>query len=347
MRRVMAMRVLTMGLSVQAMAGCGGDAPREAGKAATAASADSAAARPADAADSATAAASRLPRGPYTPDSMGRVPVFEYHVIRAGPTEFHHPPEALRRDLQVLYDAGYRPVTVAEMHDRRIDQVLPAGYRAFAAVFDDADPTQFSYVESADGTLSIDPNSAVGIWTEFTRTHPGWRNAATFCVLSAGDAGGAFFGRGGIKGQKTEWRYPKMKFLAQQGFEICNHTVWHARLDKYSDAYVQEQIARLQMAVDSAVPGYRVRTLALPLGIWPKTRPLAWAGSWRDPRTGQTVRYAHDAVLEVSGGPSVSPRDPAYDGHSIDRVIAHRDVVERTVRRLEPDGAYVSAGAGR
>ncbi|HEX8393000.1 MAG TPA: polysaccharide deacetylase family protein [Longimicrobium sp.] len=299
-------------------------------------------------ADSGQVAASPSgPRGPHAPNPMGRVPVFEYHVIRAGKTEFHHPPEALRRDLQLLYDAGYRPVTVAEMNERRIDQVLPAGYRAFAAVFDDADPTQFSYTEAADGTLSIDPNSAVGIWTEFTRTHPGWRNAATFCVLSAGSSGGAFFGNGGIKGQKTAWRFPKMRYLAEQGFEICNHTVWHARLDKYSDAYVQEQIARLQLAVDSAVPGYRIRTLALPLGIWPRTRSLAWAGSWRDPATGQTVRYDHAAVLEVSGGPSVSPRDPAYDPRSIDRVIAYRDAVERTIRRLEPDGAYVSSGGGR
>ncbi|HET6763515.1 MAG TPA: polysaccharide deacetylase family protein [Longimicrobiaceae bacterium] len=276
---------------------------------------------------------------------MGYVPVFEYHVIGAGPTEFHHTPDELRRDLQLLYDRGYRPVTVAEMNDRRMDRVLPRGARPFVAVFDDASPSQFRYRQRADGTLVIDPASAVGIWTRFTATHPGWRNAATLCVLSAGDAGGSFFGNGNIQGQKAAWRYPKIRFLVQQGFEICNHTQWHARLDRYSDAFIQEQIAKLALAVDSAVPGYRIRSFALPLGVWPRNRALAWRGSWRDPRSGRVVTYVHDAVLEVSGGPSVSPYSPRYDPHSIDRIIAYRNAVQVTVERLDRHGTAYVTGA--
>lgn len=279
------------------------------------------------------------------PNRMGRIPVFEYHIIGAGNTEFHRPAQGLREDLALLYQRGYRPVTVAEMHDRRIDRVVAAGYKPFVAVFDDASASQFRYREGAGGRLTIDPTSGVGIWTEFTRTHPGWRNAATFCVLSAASGGSAFFGNAGIQGQKTAWRFPKLQFLARSGFEICNHTQWHARLDQYSDAAVQAQIAKLALAVDSALPGYRIRTFALPLGMWPKTRSLAWRGSWRDPRGGRTVSYAHDVVLEVSGGPSVSPFDPKYDPHSVDRVIAHGNAVRRTIERLDREGsAYVSAG---
>lgn len=290
-------------------------------------------------------APAEAPRGPFAPNRAGSIPVFEYHVIAAGPTEFHHPPEALQRDLELLYRRGYRPVTVAEMNERRIDRVIPAGYKAFVAVFDDASPSQFRYRERPDGSLEIDPTSAVGIWTRFTATHPGWRNAATFCVLSAGDAGGAFFGNGNIQGQKTAWRFRKMRFLAESGFEICNHTQWHARLDRYSDAFVQEQIARLALAVDSAVPGYRITTLALPLGVWPKHRPLAWRGAWTDPRTGRRVTYDYAAVLEVSGGPNVSPFDPKYDPHSIDRVIGYRNAVQIVLDRLDRHNtAYVSSG---
>jgi hypothetical protein len=283
--------------------------------------------------------------GPFAPNRLGYVPVFEYHVIGAGPTEFHHTPAALLADLELLYRRGYRPVTISELNERRIDPVVPAGYKAFAAVFDDASPSQFRYREGANGQLVIDPTSAVGIWTRFSATHPGWRNAATFCVLSAGDAGGAFFGNGNIQGQKTAWRYPKIRFLVRQGFEICNHTVWHARLDRYSDAYIQEQIARLALAVDSAVPGYRIKTLALPLGVWPRNRPLAWHGSWRDPKSGRTMTYDYPAVLEVSGGANVSPFDPRYDGHSIDRIIGYRNAVRITLDRLDAhESAYVSAG---
>jgi len=314
-----------------ACVGCGvGDARPGAGVAAAFAAADVPAQRP----------------GPFAPNRMGYVPVFEYHVIGAGPTEFHHTPRELQADLELLYRRGYRPVTVAELDERRIDQVVPAGYKAFAAVFDDASPSQFRYLERPGGRLEVDPTSAVGIWTRFTAAHPGWRNAATFCVLSAGDAGGAFFGNGNIQGQKTAWRYPKLRFLVRQGFELCNHTQWHARMDRYPDAFVMEQIARLALAVDSAVPGYRIRTLALPLGVWPRNRSIAWRGSWRDPGSGRTVRYDYPAVLEVAGGPNVSPFDPRYDGHSIDRIIAYRNAVRVTLDRLDRHGtAYVSSGA--
>ena len=171
--------------------------------------------------------------------------------------------------------------------------------------FDDASPGQFRYIEK-DGGLEVDPASGLGIWLDFARTHPDWAPRATFCLLPAASHGHAFFGDKGIQGQKTAWRFPKLRDLAARGFELCVHTLWHANLGKLSDAEVQEQIARSVLAVDSAVPGYRVRTFALPLGIWPKNRALARAGSWRDPKSGRVVSYAFDAVLEVSGGPAPS-----------------------------------------
>ncbi|HYH80336.1 MAG TPA: polysaccharide deacetylase family protein [Longimicrobium sp.] len=322
-----------------------GDARTPARESALVTAASSSFAQPAAAEGSAVAEDAGVAQGPFAPNRMGLVPVLEYHVIGPGRTEFHRTAEALQADLEMLYRRGYRPVTVAEMHERRIDQVVPAGYKAFVAVFDDASPSQFRYRERANGELVIDPTSAVGIWTRFTATHPGWRNAATFCVLSAASGGSSFFGNNNIQGQKTAWRHPKIRYLVRQGFEICNHTQWHARLDRYPDPFIQEQIARLALAVDSAVPGYRIKTLALPLGVWPRNRSLAWRGSWRDPKSGRTIAYDHPAVLEVSGGPNVSPFDPRYDGHSIDRIIAYRNAVEVTLDRLEArKTGYVSSG---
>ena len=165
-------------------------------------------------------------------------------------------------------------------------------------------------------------------------------------MLPAASAGHAFFGNGGIEGQKAQWRFRKVRFLYEQGFELCGHTLWHARLDKYSDAVVQEQIARGDMAIDSVVPGYRVRTFALPYGIWPKDRELARAGSWRDPKTGRVVTYRHDAILEVDGGPTRSPFDPAFNPLSITRVQVIGDAaVARTLDHLDRSGMrYVSDG---
>jgi hypothetical protein len=105
-------------------------------------------------------------------------------------------------------------------------------------------------------------------------------------------------------------------------------------LNKYSDAVVQEQIARNMMGIDSAVPGYKIRTLALPYGIWPKNRQLAWQGTWTD-KQGQVHPYKFDAVLEVAGGPTRSPYDPQFNPHSISRVQAVGNDIAKTLDQLD------------
>jgi hypothetical protein len=279
------------------------------------------------------------------PNEMGRIPILEYHLIGAKEGRWEREYTRFRRDLELLYARGYRPITVAELVDRRID--LPRGLSPVVFTFDDASPSQFRYIER-NGELVIDSTSAVGIWLDFQKAHPDWESKATFCMLSGAEAGRAFFGDRNIEGQKTAWRHAKLKFLAERGFELCNHTLWHAQLSKYEDAMVQEQIARLALAVDSAVPGYRVRTLALPLGEWPKNRALAAKGSWTDRRSQRTVGYDHTAVLLVAGVPVPSPFDPAFNALALERVQIVGNSLERTLDWLEKPGRrYVSDGDAR
>jgi peptidoglycan/xylan/chitin deacetylase (PgdA/CDA1 family) len=283
-----------------------------------------------------TAAATRVP------NELGRIPILEYHLITDHESRWSVSREHFRRDLELLYARGYRPVTVAELVDKKLD--LPAGMSPVIFTFDDASPSQFRYVQSGD-SLAIDSTSALGIWLDFHRTHPDWGNKAVFCVLPGAAAGHAFFGDKDIEGQKTQWRLRKLRFLAAQGFELCDHTLWHANLGKYSDDVVQEQIARGALAIDSAVAGYRVRTFALPLGVWPKNRALAQSGEWRDPKTGRVTRYAFDAILEVAGGPARSPYDPAFNALSLPRVEVFADALEHTLDQLDRSGMrYVSDG---
>jgi peptidoglycan/xylan/chitin deacetylase (PgdA/CDA1 family) len=272
---------------------------------------------------------------------MGRIPILEYHLVSDHDALWSREREHFKRDLEMLYERGYRPITVAELVDRKID--IPPGTSPVVFTFDDASPSQFRYIEKPDGSLEVDPTSAVGIWLEFSRTHPDWGKRATFCMLPAASAGHAFFGEKGIEGQKSAWRLQKVRFLAEQGFELCGHTLWHANLAKYSDAVVQEQIARGVMAIDSAVPGYRVRTFALPLGVWPKNRALAREGSWRDPKTGRVVTYKFDAILEVSGREVPSPYDAAFNPLDLGRIQANDHLIERALDRLERT-RYVSDG---
>ncbi|HEY2066025.1 MAG TPA: polysaccharide deacetylase family protein [Gemmatimonadaceae bacterium] len=285
---------------------------------------------------SSTAAATGSPAAGARPaNPLGRIPVLEYHVIGGDKNALYTRTAAsYRNDLEEAYRLGYRPITIAQMLDKDFRDV-PAGMSPVVFVYDDASDSQFRYIEK-DGKLEIDPTSGMGIWLDFARTHPGWKNRATYCMLNGAAAGHNFFGDSPkYGGQKREWRFQKVKWLADNGFELCDHTLWHMKLSQYPDAAVQEQIARNAMGIDSAVPGYKIRTIALPYGLWPKNRPLAWQGTWTDPKTGQVHRYNFDAVLEVSGGPTRSPYDPQFNPKSITRVEAIGDDIVKTLRRLD------------
>jgi peptidoglycan/xylan/chitin deacetylase (PgdA/CDA1 family) len=279
------------------------------------------------------------------PNEMGRIPVLEYHlIVPEEKGEFTRTPQRLRQDLEELHRRGYVPVNMTDVIDKKI-QDLPRGKSPVVLVFDDASPSQFRYIER-NGKLEIDPTSAVGILEKFADEHKDWPRKAVFCMLPAAEVGRSFFGNKGIEGQKTEWRFQKVQFLHKQGYELCNHTLYHARLDKAGDR-VQEFIARGDMAIDSAVPGYKVRTFALPLGMWPKNRSLASSGSWTDPKSKKVIRYNYDVVLEVAGNPNESVYDPKFDAHSVNRQIMFRNALEVTLKHLDkagPGGRYVSDG---
>jgi hypothetical protein len=275
------------------------------------------------------------------PNENGRIPILEYHLITDHDSRWGRSAEHFRHDLKLLYDRGYRPINVSQLIDKQFD--IPAGTSPVVFTFDDASPGQFSYIEK-NGELEIDPNSAVGIWLAFNKEHPDWGKRATFCMLPGAAAGHAFFGEKGIDGQKSAWRLKKVKFLADQGFELCNHTLWHANLAKYSDAVVQEQIARGVLAIDSAVPGYKARTFALPLGIWPKDRALAMKGSWHDPKSGRDIHYSFDAILEVSGPSAPSPYTAQFKPFSLPRLQMVDSELEKALDRLDAPGQRFVAG---
>ena len=285
--------------------------------------------------------AARPAFSPLPPNHLGRIPVLEYHLISDHDALYSRTRDTFRKELAEVYARGYRPITMAQLLDKDFSDV-PVGMSPVVYTFDDASPSQFRYIET-NGQLDIDPESGIGIWLAFAKSHPDWKGKAVFCMLNGGSDGHNFFGDGPNKGvvpkayegQRRAWRFLKVKWLADNGFELCDHTLWHAQLSKYSDAVVQEQIARNLMGIDSAVPGYTVRTMALPLGEWPKNHQLAWAGMWTDPKSGKTITYHFDDVLEVAGGPTRSPYDPKFDPHSIARVEMNGDQLVRALDQMD------------
>jgi hypothetical protein len=285
---------------------------------------------------------SGTPNPNRVPNEMGRIMVLEYHLITDHNSDYSRERGQFRKDLELLYNRGYRPVNMSDVLDKKLN--LPRGLSPVVLVFDDASPEQFRYIEN-NGKLEIDPTSGVGIWLDFRKTHPDWNNKAVFCLLNGAAAGHNFFGDRGIQGQKSSWRFPKVKWLADNGYELCDHTLWHAQLSKYPDAFVQEQIARNALAIDSAVPGYKIRSMALPQGLWPKNRALASKGSWTNPKTGKTVSYDWPVVFEVAGGPMRSPYDPAFNPGKTPRIQVIGNAIENMINKLEQSGnMYISDG---
>jgi hypothetical protein len=181
------------------------------------------------------------PTGPRVPNELGRIPIVEWHQVVTVDGTYKVSRERFRAELRELHARGYVPVNLSELLDKTMD--VPAGKSPVLLTFDDASPSQFRYLER-NGRLVVDPTSAVGMLLDFVAAHPDWKAKGLFCLMPAAEAGHAFFGDKGIDGQQTAWRFKKVQFLVQQGFELCNHTLWHAKLSKYSDAVVQEQLAR-------------------------------------------------------------------------------------------------------
>lgn len=333
-------RTFSLPLLGAALLACGGEppAPRQA---AAVPAGDVAVGE--SAAPVASAPALSQPVGPTAglpPNELGQIMVLEYHRLGEPEGEWYRSEANFRSDLETLYAKGYRPITMRDVVAGNID--VPAGTTPVVFTFDDSSQGQFYYL--SDG--SIDPHSMLGIWEEFRAKNLGWANGATWCVLPGADYPSNFWGEKKSKEVPREEREAeirsKVDFLVQRGHELCNHTMWHPRLDRQSDESVQDQIGSAIDSVKAYLPAdYRITTFALPLGMWPKNRQLALQGTYRGGKT-----YENLAVLEVAGGPNPSPFDVEFDAHSIDRFIVAPNHLERQLAAWDKDPStrFISDG---
>lgn len=268
--------------------------------------------------------------GDLPANELGQVMILEYHRIDIPEARWTRTPENFRRDLERLYAAGYRLVALNDVLAGRIR--TPAGTTPVVLTFDDSSPGQFRYLGD-NGTLRIDPRSAVGILEAFAAEQPDFGLAATFFVLPGADRPHRLF-------DQPEHEGRKLRYLVSRGFEIGNHTLWHAHLGRYPAGVVRAQLADAQRWVERHVPGYRLRTLALPFGAYP--REVGWAVEG----TAGGTSYRHEAILMVAGGAAPSPFTRGFDPLRLPRIQAVERDLDHWLTYFErnPAQRFVSDG---
>ena len=246
-----------------------------------------------------TPAPATTAKGPVSglpPNELGVVPVLMYHEIRPDRVgAYDQTPSEFRAELEHLWKQGYAPVNASDFTDGKID--LPAGKSPVVLTFDDS--TTFQLELGPDGEPK--EGTAVSLLREFARTHPGFEPKATFFLLRQPFGGNA--------------RSPEhVRWLAENGFELGNHSHDHTPLRPLDDAEVQRQLVAGARVILDAVPGYRIKSLALPLGSMPERAELAIRG-----RSGGQS-YGPYAVFLVGANPSPSPYSKDFDRTAIPRI---------------------------
>jgi peptidoglycan/xylan/chitin deacetylase (PgdA/CDA1 family) len=235
-------------------------------------------------------------------NELGQIMVLMYHEIAATESEWVRTPENFRKDLKALYDAGYRAVSMNDVLDGKIN--IPAGTTPVVFTFDDGRAGQFRYLEK-DGERIIDPDCAVGIMEAFYEEYPDFGLAATFYLFYSG-----------VPFVQAEYVQQKFEYLVERGFEIGNHTNSHPMLRKLSVEAAQKDIALMVKHTQEYLPGYPVRSLALPYGSHPDDMSHIIAGSY------EGTRYHNEGILLVGSNPAPSPFSKSFIASKIPRIRA-------------------------
>lgn len=237
------------------------------------------------------------------PNEAGKIMILMYHNIGEEEQEWVRTPDNFRKDMETLYEKGYRPISLTDYVNGSI--FTEEGMTPVVITFDDGNLNNFEYLE--DGRIKKD--SVIGLLMDFHERHKDFPLEATFFV------------NGKRPFRQDSLIAAKLNFIIESGMDIGNHTKDHSGFKKAGAEEIQEQIgaeAQFLMNIISR-DDYIVNTLALPFGERPKeeslTKYLA-SGSY------QGVPYENIAVLNVGWNPAYSPYDKRFDQTSIPRIRA-------------------------
>jgi peptidoglycan/xylan/chitin deacetylase (PgdA/CDA1 family) len=245
------------------------------------------------------------------PNELGTIPVVMYHEIGGNKDgkndKMHRTVASFQKDLELLYNNGYRPVNLGDVVSGKID--VPPGKKPVVLTFDDSRRTQFILTETATEQQIAD-NCAVGVLEDFSKQHPDWPKKATFFVLPPSRGNADFFAQKGLGAQKLE-------YLANAGYEIGNHTYVHKSLRPMNATQIQEAVGRAHNEILTAYPRTKVTTFAVPMGQYPNDKklwPLLKSGTYKG------IPYNHTGVMDAAWRPMQSPFAKKYNALRLERI---------------------------
>jgi len=247
----------------------------------------------------------------YQPNESGEIPIIMFHRFleeydgkdKEYTTTFREF-EALLEDL---YNRGFRLISMKDFIECNID--VPAGTMPMVFTFDDGTPGQFSLIEE-NGTLKVNPKSAVGILMAFNEKHPDFGLKGIFYVnMDIGD--NTFKGAGTLK--------DRFEFLLEHGFELGTHTWCHInyKTQAKSAEDVINSLGKNQKAAYGILPDLEFYSLALPYGSLPQSDALK---AYLREGTYEDIHYRHQSIMAVGSNPSKPSISPDYNPDYVPRI---------------------------
>jgi len=178
----------------------------------------------------------------------GEVPVLMYHSIGAGATRrfrrFVVDPGEFAAQMEYLADAGYEPITAADLMSDPSGRPLPS--RPVVLTFDDA------YTDFYTAALPV------------LRLH-GFR--ATLYVPTAYVGAAARFNLSVGEQNRTVLSWQGLRDVAAEGMEVAAHSHTHPQLDRVPHSVINDEVLRCRGLLEDKL-GLAVEGFAYPFGYW-------------------------------------------------------------------------------
>jgi peptidoglycan/xylan/chitin deacetylase (PgdA/CDA1 family) len=290
------------------------------------------------------AALTAAERVQLAPNELGDIPILQYHLFTTDPAaedQFTRTIDDFRADLQFLYDNGFYVIPMADLVRNEIS--APAGKHPVVLTFDDASPGQFRLIERDDGSLLVDPSSAVGVMEEFYRRYDDFGRGGFFALLHFNCFAEP------TEPDQMQWCGRKLAWLAENGYEVGHHTWGHQDLLDITDEEFAYQIGELWKWIDANVPeaGALPSVLVMPYGNYPdrdlhqEQRRMMREGI---PYEGET--YLLEGALMVGAEPAPSPSSAEWDHIWLPRIQAFDEELAKWLPHLETQDAILYTSDG-